>query len=334
MSKYSIILPVFNGGAYVKDCVASILGQTWPHFNLIVLDNASTDGTTEWLQSLQDDRIVLVRSDKKLTIEENWGRAVGVPKNEFVTLIGHDDVLDSHYLATMEQLIAQHPQATLYQTHFRYIDPKGNTIRPCRPMAATIKADAFLALALQQAIDIMGTGFMMRSKDYEAVGGIPPYPNLLFADFELWMNLIGTSYMAVSPTPAFGFRLHNSTTSTSSDKALQHAFALFIDYLGQLQTKQPEMKAVVAQNLPAFLHKYCQSFAHRLLRTPLPQRKGHTVKQVIDTFAGYGARLLPSGSYRPLDNGKVRLAKLIDSNAVARWLFLLFKKIYRQPVYD
>jgi glycosyltransferase involved in cell wall biosynthesis len=48
--KFSIILPVKNGGEYVKECVQSILAQSCPDFNLHILENCSTDGTAEWLQ--------------------------------------------------------------------------------------------------------------------------------------------------------------------------------------------------------------------------------------------------------------------------------------------
>ena len=74
MFSYSIILPVRNGGAYVKKCVRSILQQGNMDFNLLVLDNCSTDGTAEWIESLGDERIIIYRSDRTLTIEENWGR--------------------------------------------------------------------------------------------------------------------------------------------------------------------------------------------------------------------------------------------------------------------
>ena len=99
MNKFSIILPVRNGGEYVKTCVNSILSQTEQDFNLIVLDNCSTDGTREWLASLQNKKIIIYPADRPLTIEENWARAIDVPKNEFITLIGHDDILHPDYLS-------------------------------------------------------------------------------------------------------------------------------------------------------------------------------------------------------------------------------------------
>src|SRR5204862_7663308 len=123
--RFSIILPVKNGGAYVKECVSSILAQTYPAFNLHILENCSTDGTAEWLNTLKDERIIIYPAEKPLTIEENWGRIISIPRNEYMTMIGHDDVLDPNYLEVMNGLIEKYPDASLYQTHFRYIDGKG-----------------------------------------------------------------------------------------------------------------------------------------------------------------------------------------------------------------
>src|SRR5260370_4622558 len=165
-----IILTVRNGGHYDKECVNSILQQTLNDFSLIIMDNCSTDGTTEWVSSLEDPRVIVYPADRPLTIEENWGRITGVPKNEFITLIGHDDLLDKNYLVVMDALIAKHPRASLYQTHFRYIDSKGTLIRRCKPMDEQQSPSEFLSFFLEGIIDTMGTGFMMRAADYDALG--------------------------------------------------------------------------------------------------------------------------------------------------------------------
>jgi glycosyltransferase involved in cell wall biosynthesis len=64
--RYSIILPVKNGGEYVKKSINSILRQELDTFNLIVLDNNTTDGATEWINSLKDNRINLYKSEKSI----------------------------------------------------------------------------------------------------------------------------------------------------------------------------------------------------------------------------------------------------------------------------
>ncbi|MBA2745455.1 MAG: glycosyltransferase, partial [Flavisolibacter sp.] len=64
--KYSIILPVRNGGHYIKKCVASILSQTRQDYNLIVLENCSTDGTAEWLRNINNPKISVIEAPRSL----------------------------------------------------------------------------------------------------------------------------------------------------------------------------------------------------------------------------------------------------------------------------
>ena len=80
MNRYSIILPVYNGGEYFKECVFSILSQTYACFDLHVLDNHSTDGSSEWIKTLKDPRIKIYRSESFLSMEENWKRILDIPK--------------------------------------------------------------------------------------------------------------------------------------------------------------------------------------------------------------------------------------------------------------
>ncbi len=332
LNKFSVILPVHNGGDYVKSCVNSILSQTCPSFNLIILDNASTDGTIEWIRSLTDPRIVLHPSDRLLSIEENWGRIVTVPKNEFMTCIGHDDILDPDYLSVMVTLIDQYPDASLYLAHFRYIDTAGNKIRSCLPMAEKQVPGEMLSNFLQNKFNVTGTGYIMRSSDYDRLGGIPAYPNLLFADFELWLKLARISYLAVAPKETFAFRIHQSITTSSADNSMLLAFERFVLYLESVRSSDPKLAGIIETDAGTLLHFYCRGLTSRLLRTPLPKRKGLTVNHIIGKFTQYGARLVPDKHYVPMDNKTVRMARLIDSNFFTRQLFLLFKKIHSKPL--
>jgi glycosyltransferase involved in cell wall biosynthesis len=329
-AKFSIILPVRNGGEYVKLCINSILAQTLQHFNLVVLDNCSTDGTKEWINSLHDGRIRLVTADKPLTIEESWERILHIDKNEFITLIGHDDVLLPDYLETMQQLIAAHPGASLYQTHFNYIDSNGNNIRPCKPMAAREDAPAFLKQFLTSAVDIMGTGFMMRSADYDALLGIPvAYPNLLFADMELWLRLTMKGYKATSPQYCFNYRIHQSTTKTTPDEKLQLAFEKFVYFLDKIRDGNTGLARVISENATSFIHHHCSSLCHRLLRTPQNQRGAVSVKSFIQKCKDYAALLVPGTNYNPTADKKVWIAGWIDSNRLLQKLFHIYKKVFR-----
>jgi len=333
MAKYSIILPVRNGGHYVKACVDSILSQTLGDFNFIILDNCSTDGTLAWLQSLQDDRIKIIPSNRPLTIEESWGRIKDIEKNEYISLIGHDDLLYPDFLENIDQLITQHPSASLFHTHFNFIDAAGNIIRESKQMNQLLSANELLKGFLLQTIDSMGTGYVMRAVDYDAVGGIPvKYPNLLFADFELWLNIADKGLVAVSPNTCYAFRVHQSTTGTSGDNQLHRALDLYVDFLINQKNQDQEKKEMVLRYGKSLLLYYCKGFSHRLLRTSPAKRNGATVNKFIEETKLMAKRMGVEKDYHPEKIRSIRIAKLIDSSNILSRLFLLFKKLYPKPV--
>jgi glycosyltransferase involved in cell wall biosynthesis len=84
--QFSIILPVRNGGEYIKTCVQSILSQTITDFNLSILDSGSNDGTIEWLATINDPRVNIYLSDEPLTITQNWDRIKSIPRKEWMTI--------------------------------------------------------------------------------------------------------------------------------------------------------------------------------------------------------------------------------------------------------
>ncbi|MDP8986014.1 MAG: glycosyltransferase family 2 protein [Pseudomonadota bacterium] len=231
--QFLIVLPVRNGGEYLKACVASILAQSHEHFRLVILENASTDDTPSWLRQVRDPRITVCESPVPLDIEGNWARILDLDiPEEFLTVIGHDDLLDPGYLSDMSALIDAHPDAGLYQSHFRLIDKHGRRLRSCLPMPARETAGDFLAARLRLRRDSYGTGYMFRARDYLRIGGIPPYKKLMFADDALWLGLMHGSYKATLARDTFSYRLHPGGTSHSPDwRSTFEALACYLDFL-------------------------------------------------------------------------------------------------------
>lgn len=231
--QFLIVLPVHNGGEHLKTCVTSILAQDYEHFRLVVLENASTDGTRSWLRQLRDSRISVWESPAPLEIEKNWARILQLElSEEFLTIIGHDDMLDPGYLSQMSALIDANPDAGLYQSHFRLIDKYGRRLRSCLPMPARETAEGFLAARLRLRRDSYGTGHMFRASDYTRVGGIPSYKKLIFADDALWLELMRGSYKATLEREMFSYRLHPGATSRSLDwRPTFDALACYLGFL-------------------------------------------------------------------------------------------------------
>jgi glycosyltransferase involved in cell wall biosynthesis len=329
MAKFSIILPVRNGGDYVKECIHSILSQTCQDFNLHVLDNQSTDSTLEWIQSLDDNRIKIHRSEKPLTIEENWARVKAIEKNEFMTMLGHDDLLYPNYLKEMDKLIEKHPRASLYQGHYMYIDSKGKPLRPCLPMDEVQYGYEFLACQMMQTIESTGTGYMMRSKDYDEIDGMSVrFPNLIFADYHLWVQLASISYKATTPIGCFAYRIHESVSKITKGQDYITAFETYVYFLASLRNKEG-FKQVIERYGKSYLLEFCQSLSHRLLKTPRSKRT-LTVKQFIVNCRNYAQLLIPNQEFDPLSKPLTRIAQQLDYNVLGRQAFAAYQKIKRK----
>ena len=321
--KFSVILPVYNGGELIKECIKSILSQHISNFNLLVLDSNSKDDTVKYLESLNDNRIIIYKSEKDLSIVENWARIHTIPKNEFITLIGHDDILYPNYLQDLSDLIEKYPDASLYQTHFNYMDANGILIKPCKPMPLRQTVDEFLGAQMSQTIDSMGTGYMMRSKDFDLLGGMPTnYPNLIFADYELWMKLTQLSYKATSEKFCFNYRVHNSVSKITNGEVYAQAFQTYILYISTL-LKSEKIKEVIERYGHDFLIYFCQSLSHRILKTPFNKRTirvGKFIKQ-CDEMA---KTLIPKQRFEPLKIFKIKIAKQLDA---FNFISILFRKL-------
>lgn len=329
MARYSIILPVKNGGNYVKDCVNSILAQTYTDFDLLVLDNNSTDGTLAWIQSISDQRIKVYPSATDLTMEENWGRIKNIPRNEFMTMIGHDDLLHSHYLKTMDDLIEKHPAASLYQSHFQYIGPTAEFLRFCLPMDEVQYGHEFLASHMMRIMDSMGTGYMMRTADYNQVSGMPVhYPNLIFADYELWVRLSCLNYKATTPEVCFSYRIHQNVSKTTNGEKYQQAFLHYVTFIKQFMKQNDAIRQVVRRYGNAMLLYYCEALSHRLLKSDLKTRKVR-VADFIDQCKAAARDLGIEQSFKPDFVTRIWISRLIDQSFLTRFIFYMYKKKFR-----
>ena len=91
--KISICMPVYNGGAVIRDTIESILGQSFMDFDLIIADDNSTDDTPEIIKKIKDDRIKFYRYEENVGYPGNLERCMTKCSNEIIFLMGQDDIL-------------------------------------------------------------------------------------------------------------------------------------------------------------------------------------------------------------------------------------------------
>ncbi|MGH2564866.1 MAG: hypothetical protein ACRDE5_10145, partial [Ginsengibacter sp.] len=201
-------------------------------------------------------------------------------------------------------------------------------LRDCLPMPESQSAHEFLASYMNRTVDSTGTGYMMRSKDYDKVGGIDTsFEKLLFADYALWIDLTRLRYKATSPAFAFKYRIHDSVSKITGGQEYQQAFEKFLKFIKKLSEKDKQIKLVVEKYGKDFLLYFCESLSHRLLKTPRNERT-IVVKEFVEKCKYYASILIPGQSFAPEKKFRIKIAEILDTSSLGRELFFVLKKLH------
>ncbi len=130
--KVSIGLPVHNGERHVGQAIRSILDQTLRDFELVIVDNASTDRTAEICEELaaSDSRIRYGRNESNIGAGPNFNLAFARSAGQYFKWAAHDDLLDPDYLEACVEMLDSEPGAVLCNTGIDLIDDAGAPLGP------------------------------------------------------------------------------------------------------------------------------------------------------------------------------------------------------------
>lgn len=106
----SIVIPVFNSRAFIEEAVEAWLAQTYPHLEIILQDDCSTDGTWEFLMHKyqQNSLVVLNRNSSNQGIGKNWNTAYQAAKGDFVVIFNSDDFVEPTFLENAFTVFEDH----------------------------------------------------------------------------------------------------------------------------------------------------------------------------------------------------------------------------------
>lgn len=113
----SVLLPAYNAGAYLQEAVASVLRQTYKQFELLVLDDGSTDGCTDFLKGIDDKRIRLIRRKHNYIATLNYGLMVA--RGRYIARMDADDRMCPTRLAEQVRVLDQNPDVAVCASYMR-----------------------------------------------------------------------------------------------------------------------------------------------------------------------------------------------------------------------
>jgi glycosyltransferase involved in cell wall biosynthesis len=210
----SVVMSVYNGEAFLAESVESILNQTFCNFEFIIIDDGSTDKTTEILShySKRDPR-VRIFPQQNTGRAESLNRGIQLARADLIARMDADDVSLPHRFEEQVKFLSVHPEVGLLGTEVEWVTPEG----PRLLIERLPVGDDELRAAMLRLNPFRHPTVMMRKNIVLAVGG---YRKVLLDadDFDLWLRMAEQTQLANLAEVLLLYRVHLKQASVQNMK--------------------------------------------------------------------------------------------------------------------
>jgi glycosyltransferase involved in cell wall biosynthesis len=221
MPLISVIIPAYNSEKTIGETIESVLQQTFSDFELIVINDGSTDATLEIASGIRDPRIkVFSYTNAGGAVSRN--RGFSHSSGEFVAFLDADDLWTSDKLETQLKALEENPQAAVAYSWLNAIDESGKFLR--RGNHRTENGDIYAKLFLIPFVE-SGSNPLIRRQAFIGIGG---FDESLTAsqDYDLYLRLAARYEFIAVPSAQVLYRI--SSNSMSANVRRQEATSLFV----------------------------------------------------------------------------------------------------------
>lgn len=208
--KISVILPVYNAGRFLSPAIQSILDQTFADFELIIINDGSTDDSAAVIGSFVDPRIrVITQSNQGLRASLNTG--LDQARGQYIARMDQDDISMPERLVQQADFLDVHPDHVLVGATYAYIDEEDRIVGvfPALLDDAEIKRELYTKSPFGH-----GT-VMLRASALRQGGYRYAQEAAHFEDFELWLRFAAAGKYANLPEVLYLWRKNSAGTTTT-----------------------------------------------------------------------------------------------------------------------
>lgn len=215
MPKVSVCIPSYNSSRFLGQTIESVLAQRYSDYELVILDNASTDGTPELCSRYTDPRIRYLRFEELVGQAANWNRCLDHATGELVILLHSDDMLQPTYLERAVAYLEQVPEASYLFCCAQHVDAEG---RPLHLQSAYAEDQRVPGRELARRLLLEGclvnpAGVLARRSAYEAVGRFTE-EIVWGVDWHMWVRLALQGDVLYLAEPLSEYRQHGQSGTT------------------------------------------------------------------------------------------------------------------------
>lgn len=216
----SVVIPCYNQGHYLGEAIQSVLAQTYPHFEIIVVDDGSIDNTPEIASSYSSVRYIR-QKNKGVSSARNIG--IGISKGDYVIFLDADDRLLPRAMEVGLAELHANPESVFVSGHMRLISSTGDTLPT--PEQASVSGEHYYALLCGDYIG--GTATVLYRKEvFKSVGGF----NRILKnrqDFELYLRIAREFKVCCHKEVVAEYRLHSTNRSKNAALMLKYGRAVY-----------------------------------------------------------------------------------------------------------
>ena len=254
----SVCLPVYNGKAFLDEALQSLLKQTLRDFEVLIVDDGSTDGSFELCQSYasRDDRFKVSRNEERLGLFKNYNACIAKAGGRFIKLYAQDDCFHPTMFQRMVQALESHGTVGVIACAKKWIDENGQAIaarnaKENRQLAA-FDQDTLVPgrEAIRETLHAINNWLgepstIMFRKELADTGFDTRYRQI--GDLDYWLRILdGDKDFYFIAEPLCDFRRHSEAMSTRNARSLVAQLdwyllaGKFAKYLGQMEPPQTQ----------------------------------------------------------------------------------------------
>lgn len=222
--RVSILMPVYNNGDYVAEAIESMLGQTFGDFELIVLDDCSTDHSREVIEDFSDKRIIYHRNEKNLGLANNLNVGLDMARGELIARMDGDDISLPDRLQVQVDFLDKNPDIDLCSCGLEKFGQETDVwIRESDPEQVKITM-MFYSPVLHATSVWRRASFEKHDLRYRQEA----FPA---EDYDLWARAVFHCRLTNIPDVLYRYRIHGIQVTKTDDRVSQRDRQIRLDYL-------------------------------------------------------------------------------------------------------
>jgi len=228
----SVVIPAYNKADLIRETIESVIAQTYSNFEIIFVDDGSTDNTSEIVKSIKDNRLKYYYQTNSGLPAKPRNKGVELSNGEYIAFLDHDDLWIKNKLEKQIAVIKKDSKIALVSTNAIFIlnDKKTNT-----PLIKKLKSGYFNDRDFLPEIKVIQSTVLMKRSVFVSMGGFKEDIDLKAReDYDLWLRMYPKySCYYIEECLAY-YRKYDSSTSGNElayvEKSLDHYNKYFLSY--------------------------------------------------------------------------------------------------------